>query len=138
MRDHAAEEDVRQRVAAAVARLPRSRAAYVADTDDRDAGYPFFRVEDGRHLYLARERGRETLRRETDDPDTLAMWVVQDAARQLAIDHEARHRRRGEDSRRQWFARWVALMTRVDPAWGRATQAHVDEVLASHPFRDHA
>ena len=127
MRDEAAEAEVGRRFAAALGELGEVTdlplPAYVAGTENRDAGYLFYRVEDGRHLLLARERGRETLRRETLDADTLVRWLVESVTREMATTYEVHHRRRREDSRRQWFALWVELMTRLDPAWGRATQA---------------
>lgn len=122
-----------------VARLDRRgapRRPHVPDHVNRDAGYPFFAIEGDLLVYTAFERGNPTMRRETRDPDELVFWVVSDVARQLAIDHEVRHRRQREDSRRQWFADWEARMAALRPDWGRRVRAHVDGILLVAPYRD--
>lgn len=130
---------IQAEIDAYVARLDMRRARrapYVASEVDRDAGYPFFRVEGDLLVYAARERGRETMRQETSDPDELVFWVISDVARELAIDREARRRRRGRDGRRQWFADWEARMRRLRPDWGDRVHAHVEDVLRRSPYRD--
>jgi hypothetical protein len=122
-----------------VARLDLRRARrrpHVADHVNRDAGYPFFAIEGDLLVYTAFERGNPTMRRETRDPDELVFWVVSDVARQLAIDHEVRHRRQHEDSRRQWFADWEARVTALRPDWGRRVHDHVAAILLAAPYRD--
>lgn len=111
--------EVESAIVAVAARLPGVRPDQIPDGVNRDAGYPFVRVEDGLLVYLAYERGREILRKETSDLDELLWFVFHDVTRQLATKWELAHRGfRRKDSRRLWFPRWVLLMTELKPEWG--------------------
>jgi hypothetical protein len=54
----------------------------------------------------------------------------------MATRYEVAHRGPDQDSRRIWFARWVELMTVLDPGWGAAVQRYVDDVLRRSPAWD--
>jgi hypothetical protein len=112
------------------------RASYVPTQENRDGGYAFWRREGTTYVYAARERGRETFRQETEDVDELVYWVVHDVAGGIAMDWALRHRRKGQDSRRRWFPRWIALMAGLRPDWGARTAAYVDAVLERSPYLD--
>lgn len=99
-------------------------------------GSPHVEYEGRTLFYVRTERGSENERRATDDPDELLYWLVRDAASAAASDWELRHRREGEDSRRQWFQLEVELLAKVSNLWaGRARERH-QEILREHPFRD--
>jgi hypothetical protein len=70
------------------------------------------------------------------DADALAYPVLRSITWSQAIAHELRHRRPGEDSRRQWMHDHVRRMAALRPEWGDATRAHYDEVLVTYPFDD--
>lgn len=76
------------------------------------------------------------MRHESRSVDDLLFWVTSDIARQLAQADELAHRRPDEDSRRQWFARWVELMAGLRPDWGERVAAYVEGVLRSAPYDD--
>jgi hypothetical protein len=121
------------------ARLGVRRAGYqpyVPDTVSRDAAYPYWRLQGDTLVYAARERGRELFRRETTSFDELLYWVCKDISWEVAGAYELAHRIRGEDSRRQMFGHWVALMAGLRPEWGERVGRYVADVLAEAPYRD--
>ncbi|TWE07857.1 Imm63 family immunity protein [Rudaeicoccus suwonensis] len=103
-----------------------------------DAGYMFWRWngELGCYDYLATERGELVIDRHTSSRSELIEWIICDVAHDVAVSYEVGHRRPAEDSRRQQFALWVELMTRVSPQWGEHTGAKVREFLAVSPYSD--
>jgi len=131
------QDEVLVAIASVAKGLPGGRPRHLPDFENRDAGYPFVRIEGDVFVYLAHERGRETFRRESTDLDDLLWFVFHDVTREMARARGfARLRAPGKDSRRSWFPRWVDLMTGLRPEWGARTQAHVDAVLAQSPYRD--
>lgn len=131
------QSEVEDAIQAVAARLSGVLSHQIPDGVNRDAGYPFVRIEGDVFLYLAYERGRETVRMETRDLDELLWFVFHNVTRQLAMTRVvAGLRDRRKDSRRRWFPRWVALMTELRPEWGLRTQSHIDDVLAQSPYHD--
>lgn len=119
--------------------VPGSRfPPHVPRQANPDAGYMFWRWNSdfGRYDYLATERGEIVVDRHTSSRSELLEWIVSDVALDVAGSYEVDHRRHGEDSRRQRFALWVELMTRVSPQWGEHTSAKVREFLAVSPYSD--
>ncbi|UOE44928.1 Imm63 family immunity protein [Agromyces larvae] len=121
-------------------RLTGESIQWKVDDVNRDAAYPFIEVDDGVHRYLAFERGRECLRRETTDLDELVFWVMDSHVHQIAWNAVPRTRRRPPgftgDTRRLWFPEWEALMTALSPAWGERTRRRIDEILSRSPYHD--
>lgn len=131
--------EVARRIEQHVAHLERlsgKRPWHVTDTENLDAGYPYYREEGGRLVLRANERGRVLSEEWTDDVDELVRLVMRSLVTEVATKHEAGHRRRGEDSRRQWFALTEQWLGAMDPRWGELERAHQQRILASHPFRD--
>ncbi|WP_162599942.1 Imm63 family immunity protein [Nocardioides solisilvae] len=130
-------EQVERAVAEVAARLPGVRPTDLPDFVNRDAGYPFLRIEGEKLLLLAHERGRECFRQEATELDELLYLCFEKVTKQVAQREELARRRlwSRRDSRRRWFPRWVELMAGLDPAWGARTRAHVDQVLAGYPYR---
>jgi hypothetical protein len=126
-------EQVEAEMAAVAGRLRGVRPTDLPTFENRDGGYPFIRIEGDTLLYLAHERGKEVLRRETTDLDELLWFVFHDVTSGLAQRRGGRSWFRS-DSRRRWFPRWIKLMTELDPAWGARTRAYVDDVLAWNPY----
>ena len=122
-------------MAAVAARLGGVRPSDLPTFENRDGGYPFIRIEGDRLVYLAHERGRETMRQETSDLDELLWFVFHDVTREVASRRPGKWWIRAKrDPRRRWFPRWIELMTELDPAWGERTRAYVDGVLARNPY----
>lgn len=100
-------------------------------------GTPHVEYEGRTLFYVVRtERGSEYERRATDDPDELLYWLIRDAAAEAASDWELRHRREGEDSRRQWFQLEVELLAKISNRWAERSQDRQRQILRDHPFRD--
>jgi hypothetical protein len=100
-----------------------------------DGGY-FYAVPEDAYAFGAGERGEEFDRRETTSLDELLFWCLDTVVMVMASEWEVTHRRPGEDSRRQLFARRVELMTAVDEAWGSRLRAQLDRVLERNPYDD--
>lgn len=81
------------------------------------------------------ERGQESVERFSRVED-LVFEVVCGVAVAYAQAHELRHRRRGEDSRRQWFALQVELVERADAGLAARLRERQAGVLARFPFDD--
>ncbi|HST58310.1 MAG TPA: Imm63 family immunity protein [Longimicrobium sp.] len=99
-------------------------------------GAPHVERVDGRYQYVVTERGKELERRTTEDEDELLYWLISDVTQGVAIQLEARRRIRGQDSRRQWFAKDVELLSKLRPEWGDRKRAEYAQVLSKYPFRD--
>jgi hypothetical protein len=110
-----------------------------------DGGY-FYAVDDesgdGRggdgtaYLFGAWERGEEFDRRTTSSLDELLYWCLDSVVVVMASEWEVTHRRAGEDSRRQLFARRLELMAAVDGAWAARLRGQLDRVLERNPYDD--
>jgi hypothetical protein len=99
-------------------------------------GTPHVEYEGRTFFYVVTERGQEYERRETDYPDELLYWLAQHAASAAASDWELRHRREGEDSRRQCFQLEVELLAKVSNRWAERARKKQEQILRDHPFRD--
>ena len=98
-------------------------------------GSPHLEVTDVYYLVVT-ERGCELERRRTMDADELLYWVMEGETSSLAWDHERTHRRRGEDPRRQAFARQIELLATLSPEWAERRRREQAEILGRNPFRD--
>lgn len=101
-----------------------------------DGARPHIEYADGQYHYVVVERGNELTRHSSADIDEILFRVFEGVTFSMACDHEKRHRRRGEDSRRQLFETQLALLAELNPAWRDRTQARLDAVLRQHPFVD--
>ena len=99
-------------------------------------GSPHVEYEGRTLFYVRTERGSEYERRATDDPDELLYWLIRDAASAAALDWELRHRREGEDSRRQYFLLEIELLAKVSNLWAERARERQEQILRDHPLRD--
>jgi hypothetical protein len=106
-----------------------------AETPQHD-GSPHVEHEGDELIYVVTERGARFEERRTRDPDELLFWLVSDLTRQMALDFELAHRVESEDSRRQWFAKHLELLTAVKPEWASRKKREYDELLVEHPYDD--
>lgn len=86
--------------------------------------------------FVVCERGSEFERRSTTDLDELFYWVFATITFSMACDFELRHRRAGEDFRRQLFAQQVALLSALSPDWAAKEEAEHARILEQNPFVD--
>jgi hypothetical protein len=70
----------------------------------RGDGSPYIEVADDAYYFVIEERGTELHRRRTTDLDELLYWIFDHVTSSLSSDFELRHRKPGEDSRRQLSA----------------------------------
>jgi hypothetical protein len=75
-------------------------------------------------------------RRTTDDLDELLYWIFDGVTFSMASNFEVKHRRPGEDSRRQLFAKQIEFLERLSPEWAARQDAEHAEILSRHPFVD--
>lgn len=133
-------EDVRREVDARVTLLRtvcRVAAAWVpvpAGSPGDAEGRLEYAVQDGLFVLEARSRGSVLLRRETSDPDQLLFWCLDAVISEAAARWEADRRRPGTDPRRQFYARRLDLMTRLDDGWVGRLEKQLDAVLAGNPL----
>lgn len=105
-------------------------------TEPSHIGSPHIEYEAGTYSYVITERGRETRRRRTNDPDELLSWLACAAAWTAASNWVAWHPRDGEDSRRRWFKLEIELLNLFSEEWAERRREEQREVLKTHPFRD--
>ena len=98
-------------------------------------GSPHIEVDDA-YSFVVCERGAEMERRTTRNLDELLFWILENLTSNVAWNFELKHRRDGEDSRRQAFAKQVELLSLLSPEWGERQKAKQEEILTRHPFRD--
>ncbi|PXA98229.1 hypothetical protein DMC47_09485 [Nostoc sp. 3335mG] len=101
----------------------------------RQTGTPHIEV-DSRYHFVVCERGNEFERRTTDDLDELLYWILEGVTFSMASNFEVKHRRPGEDSRRQLFAKQIEYLERLSPQWAARQEAEHAEILSRHPFVD--
>lgn len=97
-----------------------------------DEGH-FVRGELGALEYVWTERGQESVERVATVEDLL--WCcVRDTTFWQGVAYEFKHRKRGEDVRRQIFAKQIELCEGL--GFGDRARARVAEILAANPFDD--
>ena len=101
-----------------------------------DSGAAHIEIEGDEYCYVVTERGTEFERRRTKDPDTLLYWLLRSLTFEMASDYELKHRKRGEDSRRQLFAKQLELLGRLKEEWRSSLDAELQSVLQNHPYTD--
>ena len=99
-------------------------------------GHPHIEYEGTQLVYVVTERGDRFRERRTSDPDELLYWLVSDFTREMASDHERINRIEVEDSRRQLFAKHLALLDSINPEWAKRKRAEYDKVLLRNPYQD--
>lgn len=103
----------------------------------RGDGSPYIEVADDAYYFVIEERGTELHRRRTTDLDELLYWIFDHVTSSLSSDFELRHRKPGEDSRRQLFCKHEALLAQLSPHWGERKAEEHRRIVARHPFNDH-
>lgn len=103
--------------------------------ESRHDGTPHIEVGKS-YDFVVCEGGSEFERRSTTDLDELLYWVFATITFSMACDFEVRHRRAGEDFRRQLFSKQVALLAALSPDWGAREEAEHARILEQNPFVD--
>lgn len=144
--ESAEEAEVGRRIDAYAARLRPLTAyaigrgvrdvGYLPTTERVDGGYPFYRVEGGRYVLAAYERGRDHDRGTFETLDELLYAVFSSVTFSLATTWEVEHRIEGRDSRRAWFPLQEEMMAALEPAWGERLRAEHAQVLCRSPYDD--
>jgi catechol 2,3-dioxygenase-like lactoylglutathione lyase family enzyme len=111
-------------------------AAQSFATERQDDGAGHVEKNGSTFALVYTERGEEISRVESTEPDEILYHLVEEVAVGQASDFEVGHRRKNEDSRRQWFALAESKLRALNPAWGDRYAAHVAEVLSRYPFVD--
>ncbi|MFJ9450673.1 Imm63 family immunity protein [Herbaspirillum sp. NPDC101397] len=117
---------------------PRYRNQNKIQTHRQDDGSPHIEIVDGFYHYVVTERGTEYERKIAADEDELLYWLLSDVTTAISVEIEVQNRVLGQDSRRQWFAKNVELLSRLNEKWAERKKSEYTQVLAEHPFRDEA
>jgi hypothetical protein len=124
---------VQRRVKALAARL--GELDFTINTQSTEDGSPHIEVSDAYYL-VVRERGIELSRKRTANLDELLYWILEGLTAQMSWDFELRHRREGEDSRRQAFAKQIELLATLSSEWAERQRLEQAAILERHPFHD--
>jgi hypothetical protein len=126
---------------ATIQRRAKDLAASLGKPDFRLRSEPMHdgssHLEVGDAYYLiVTERGEDLSRRRTRDVDELLYWVMAGLTWKMASDHELAHRRKGEDTRRQLFAKQVELLATISPEWAERQRREQAAILERYPFEN--
>lgn len=129
-----------EQIAASVANIAQQIGApahilpgYGAANDD---GSPFVEVDADQYHYVVEERGQESSRQSSSELSDLLYWIAADITHQLATTHELAHRVAGQDFRRLYFAKQLALLEQIDPALAARRRQEMTAILQNAPFAD--
>ena len=101
-----------------------------------DNGGVFYGFKNGIYFEAATERGEETYRRETNDSNEFLSWLVKSMASGLASEWASRNRIKGQDFRRQYFAKNIEILKSINETWAVEEENHLEEMLSRAPFDD--
>ena len=101
-----------------------------------DGGYHIEYVSSGIFCFVATERDKETIRRETHSLEELMYWIFVGVAQKIASRYELNNRHPKHDFRRLLFAKAVEEIGKVSPEWQTRLNEEYQEVLQRAPFRD--
>ena len=124
---------IQRRVKALAAKL--GKPSFTVDSRSMEDGSPHIEVSHAYYL-IVRERGLELSRKRTNDLDELLYWIIEGLTAQMSWDFEVRHRREGEDPRRQAFPKQVELLASLSSEWAERQRLDQQEILERHPFHD--
>ena len=116
--------------------LPEKDGDYPFPSTHNSWADPYVEIQNDQYYYVANERGIEVMREATFEADEINFWISRDYTRWLASRYEMRHRLANEDSRRQWMALHVQMLSRVDPNWAQRIADGYNAILTNHPFHD--
>jgi hypothetical protein len=103
-----------------------------------DGARPHIEFAGSQFHYVVVERGVELERLFSPKAADILYHVFEGVTFSMACAYELRHRRPGEDSRRQLFDVQLELLGKLSADWQRRSRARLDEVLCQHPFVDPA
>ena len=99
--------------------------------------HPFIEVDQQKNLhYVIFERGKEILRKTTNDLDELLYWIFCDVTFSLAIQFELENRLEHQDVRRIFFKKQEVLLKMLDPIWEVKKIEEHQTILKNNPFDD--
>ncbi|MFD2263991.1 Imm63 family immunity protein [Lacibacterium aquatile] len=106
-------------------------------TFDRPEGdaTPFIEGGDGLFHFIISERGQER-RRKSGDADQVLYLLFCSITFMLAVRFELTNRIAGQDSRRQMFAKQVALLALLNARWAESQAVEHRRILRTAPFTD--
>ena len=117
---------------------PRYSYQSKIQTRRQDDGAPHIEFVNGKYDFVVTERGLELERQTAETEDELLYWLLSDVTTGIASEFELDNRVLGQDSRRQWFAKNVELLARLNPEWACRKESEYAKILTDHPFRDEA
>ena len=104
-----------------------------------DGALPHVEItEDGHLSYVIVERGQELSRDFPLKTTELLYRIFKDVTFSMACSFEVRHRVKGEDFRRQLFAKQEELLGLLNEEWRLRKQRDHELILRSHPFDDNS
>ena len=99
-------------------------------------GRPYIVIKGDTYYYLANDRDRVVINRQTTSEAKLLYWIFADITSQMGFAHAFEHRVPDVDPRRLAFKKQLALLEKLHPQWKEQMQQVIQEVLAKHPYRD--
>ena len=102
----------------------------------RHDGSPHIEYEGTDLLYVFTERGERIKEKRTKDPNELLYWLIDDLTWSMAIAYELAHRIESEDSRKQYFAKHIDLLSSINPEWGKMKNEEYSKILLDNPYND--
>jgi hypothetical protein len=129
-------DDVRrevERLAAMIGADERLLPTYGASDD---GARPHVERRDGAYHWVVVEPGCELERVVCTSLAALLERVFAAVTFALATRWELRHRKAGQDFRRELFRHQLELLHRLDPAWAAREGARHEAILRRHPFVD--
>jgi hypothetical protein len=129
-------EQLRRDVEGLAARIGAPARSLPTYGKTEDFARPHIEYADGQYHYVVVERGLELERHSSTNPDDILCKVFDSVTFEMACAREVRHRRRGEDPRRQMFEIQLQLLGELSVEWQRRVGVRLDEVLRRNPYRD--
>lgn len=101
----------------------------------RDLAWPHVEIDNlGYFYYVIVERGEELRRIALGHMHDLMREVFFDITSSMASDYEAKHRIKGQDSRRLLFQTQLKLLNALDEKWAIQKQGDHERILDKYPY----
>ena len=112
------------------------RAYRPLSTKGDDNGGIFYGYEKGKYFEAATERGQETYRKETENPNEFLSKLVKRMASGIALEWELKNRVQHQDSRSLLFKKHIEILQSIDKEWAEEQENHYKQILIRHPLDD--
>lgn len=128
-------ERLRQRAEALSAQLGAPRIIWPEiDGKTHEGRLGVLRSVFGEYSIVYAERGVDRVELKTRSEDEVLEHLISNLAWTLAVDHEMKHRRVGEEARRQIFELHAAMLDKVDPAWAERARHRAAGYMKENPL----